>query len=235
MFKQNYKVLIIGLIIGLLFSNLLVFAESATKQINAVYNNIKIVVDGATVEPKDASGKVVEPFIVDGTTYLPVRSVAEALGKPVQWDGSTQTVYIGERPGAAQYMVDICPAYQSGGGYIEYSAKNSGGVDKFNMGGVTYTNGLLFRNNSAWAVYNLNSQYKSFTGILCHIDGTANGKGTMRIFFDSVIQKEIEISSDMIPLSLDFNVSGVIQVKIEMETSGINGWPSYGIGDPILK
>ena len=33
-----------------------------------------------------------EPFIYDGTTYLPVRAVGEAVGKTVGWDGKTNTV-----------------------------------------------------------------------------------------------------------------------------------------------
>lgn len=33
-----------------------------------------------------------EPFILDGTTYLPVRAVAGALGLGVGWDDATSTV-----------------------------------------------------------------------------------------------------------------------------------------------
>ena len=58
--------------------------------------NIKLVVDGAPVTPKDAAGNAVEPFSCNGTTYLPVRAVASALGKEVTWDGNTNTVYIGD-------------------------------------------------------------------------------------------------------------------------------------------
>jgi hypothetical protein len=36
----------------------------------------------------------VEPFVSDGTTYLPVRAIADALGKNVSWDNATKSVYI---------------------------------------------------------------------------------------------------------------------------------------------
>jgi hypothetical protein len=49
------------------------------------------------IQPKDANGKVVEPFISDGTTYLPVRAVCQALGKDIIWDGDTNSVYIGKK------------------------------------------------------------------------------------------------------------------------------------------
>jgi len=39
-----------------------------------------------------------EPFIVDGTTYLPLRAVADALGKEVELDGPNQSVYVGRKP-----------------------------------------------------------------------------------------------------------------------------------------
>lgn len=65
---------------------------TTARQLNASYNNIKITLDGKTITPKDANGAVVEPFIVDGTTYLPVRAVADSLGLGVEWDAKTQTV-----------------------------------------------------------------------------------------------------------------------------------------------
>ena len=70
------------------------YAAVGKKQLEASYNNIKLVIDGTVIMPKDAAGTVVEPFIVSGTTYLPVRAVAEALGKDVSWNGDTQTVTI---------------------------------------------------------------------------------------------------------------------------------------------
>ena len=50
-------------------------ANSVTRMIKANYSGIHITVDGKQITPKDANGKVVEPFTVDNTTYLPVRAV----------------------------------------------------------------------------------------------------------------------------------------------------------------
>ena len=63
-----------------------------TKKIEANYMGIRLVVDGKEVTPKDPNGNVVEPFASNGTTYLPVRAVSEALGKEVTWDGDTATI-----------------------------------------------------------------------------------------------------------------------------------------------
>ncbi|MCL2121228.1 MAG: right-handed parallel beta-helix repeat-containing protein [Clostridiales bacterium] len=73
-----------------------VFALNLTKMIEVRYRDIKIYVDGEIVVTADASGRIVEPFIYDGATYLPIRAVSEALGMTVEWDGVTNSVYIGE-------------------------------------------------------------------------------------------------------------------------------------------
>lgn len=91
--KIGAKKLVAGLIVISLLSTV-AFASTGAKTLSATYNDIKIAVDGKVVTPKDANGKVVEPFVVNGTTYLPVRAVAEALGKTVSWDGKSQTATI---------------------------------------------------------------------------------------------------------------------------------------------
>lgn len=58
------------------------------------YNDIKISVDGQNVIPVNASGQPVEPFAINGTTYLPVRGIASVLGLNVNWDGNTNTVVL---------------------------------------------------------------------------------------------------------------------------------------------
>jgi hypothetical protein len=62
------------------------------------YDDIKIYVGGKEIVPKDAAGNAAEPFIVGGTTYLPVRAVAEAFGLSVSWDGLSKSVYVGAQP-----------------------------------------------------------------------------------------------------------------------------------------
>ncbi len=69
-------------------------AANEPKSIEVTNREIKIVVDGDLITPVDASGNPVEPFIFGGTTYLPVRAVAGALGLSVDWDGETSTVLL---------------------------------------------------------------------------------------------------------------------------------------------
>ena len=110
--KDKIKGFVAGLCVATIVSSGIVFADSISKTVTAVYNNIKIVIDGTQITPTDANGNVVEPFIIDGTTYLPVRAVAQALGKEVNWDGSSNTVYLGEMPEREFYSLDTASLEQ---------------------------------------------------------------------------------------------------------------------------
>lgn len=96
--KDKIKGFLAGLSVAVILCSTTVFADSVSKTVTAVYNNIKIMIDGKEITPKDQNGNTVEPFIIDGTTYLPVRAVASALGEEVFWDGENNTVYIGDKP-----------------------------------------------------------------------------------------------------------------------------------------
>ena len=75
------------------------FAATAQKQATLEYLDIWITVDGNLIIPKDASGAIVEPFVIDGTTYLPVRAVADALDLGVNWNAYTNTVELTSNSG----------------------------------------------------------------------------------------------------------------------------------------
>jgi len=88
-----------GIVIGMAFAFALmaavpVLARTGQEALLVTFNNIRIVANGTQIQT------AYEPFIHEGRTYLPVRAVAEALGVDVQWDGSTNTVYIGALPPA---------------------------------------------------------------------------------------------------------------------------------------
>lgn len=61
---------------------------------DVLVGGITIKLNGETIDPKDVNGNPVDPVIYDGTTYLPVRAIASALGLEVEWDGSTRTVVL---------------------------------------------------------------------------------------------------------------------------------------------
>lgn len=100
MSKDKIKGFFIGTIVMTLIFSMTIsaFAITGSKSITASYNNIKIYVNQKLITPKDGNGNTVEPFIYNGTTYLPVRAVGEALGQEVSWNNTTKSVYIGTQP-----------------------------------------------------------------------------------------------------------------------------------------
>ncbi|WP_010249335.1 extracellular solute-binding protein [Acetivibrio cellulolyticus] len=98
-FFGKAKIFIAGAISAtLITTTITAYTSTMRKNITVDYSNIKINIDGEQIEPKDGNGNSVEPFIYDGTTYLPVRAVSESLGKYVDWDGDSKTVYISSVP-----------------------------------------------------------------------------------------------------------------------------------------
>lgn len=71
-------------------------ANELMKNINAVQDStIKIKLNGENFTPKEADGTINYPIVYEGRTYLPVRSLAEAIKLPVDWDSATRTVVLG--------------------------------------------------------------------------------------------------------------------------------------------
>jgi Leucine-rich repeat (LRR) protein len=103
--KDLAKGIIIGVGSMLVFTATMVEASPVSKTLNAFFNDIKIVVDGESLSNINRMGKSNEPFIVDGTTYLPIRAVSEALGQTVNWDQKTYTVHIGEEIQAEKIVI----------------------------------------------------------------------------------------------------------------------------------
>lgn len=91
--KRQWRGFVSGMLVALMVVGVMTTAFAAyQKQATLNYSGIQITLDGETVNPTDANGKTVEPFAIDGTTYLPVRAIANALNMGVEWDGATQTV-----------------------------------------------------------------------------------------------------------------------------------------------
>jgi len=92
--RLQIKGFVVGVLLMLFLSGVTVFAAVRTETINVTFRNIQIVIDGEIVIPRDVHGNIVEPFVWNGTTYLPVRAIADALGNEVDWDDETSTVYL---------------------------------------------------------------------------------------------------------------------------------------------
>lgn len=96
MITNGLKGFIAGVLTTLLLVSSICMAGASVSNIQKTleYKNIQVSLDGKKLDLRDAAGNAVEPFMSDGTNYLPVRALAEALGLDVSWDGSTNTVVL---------------------------------------------------------------------------------------------------------------------------------------------
>lgn len=65
-------------------------ATTGARTLDAYFYDMTVYMDGKQVPLTDVNGTIVEPFAVNGTTYLPIRALSELLGFSVDWDGLTQ-------------------------------------------------------------------------------------------------------------------------------------------------
>jgi hypothetical protein len=96
---KTIKGFIIGVCSALFITILFTSVLGAEKliSIDVLYNNIKILLYGQELDIKDVNGNNVEPFIYNGTTYVPIRAVSEAFGKSVTWNADTGSVEIRDK------------------------------------------------------------------------------------------------------------------------------------------
>ena len=196
-------------------------ASTVYQNIQVQYSGIKLVVDGVEVTPKDANGTTVEPFIYNGTTYLPVRAVGNAIDKQVTWDGESQTVYLGEAPNSKNWMLDLCPPYETSA-YKTPSA--------FKMSGVSYTHGFILYNHG-YALFNLNGNYKTLSVDIGHVDNSTMDNTTIEVYLDGDLSQVIEVGAEDLVTHFDIDLHNALQLKI-VKTGG---WSNYGFANCILS
>ena len=224
---KNRKTRIVAVVLAvcLLLSVSVAAASAIKKNIVANYMDIKLVVNGITVTPKDANGTVVEPFIADGTTYLPVRALAEALGEEVEWDGVNKIVYVGENPNKVLYLPTACPAYE---GNAELCTSLNG--KSFKMAGSEYTNGFDFYANNYYELFNLNAEYDYVTMTVGHVDGSSMSDGVVRFFVDGELALEVDVSAEGLPQQVTLPLNYALQLKIVVDSDAF--WePHIGLAD----
>lgn len=230
---RNIRPFLCGMLAAVLLLGLIgpaVASSLVNKQL--YYNDIKVRLNGKTLNLTDANGKKVEPFIIDGTTYLPVRAVGEALGLNVTWDGATSTVILGNDPAKGQpaawlgemetFTGRATETKVERGQHGNLSTANSGDTfDRFlNLGSIRDSNGRA----PVTASYLLKGQYSKFTGTLYLPEYLKNcTKGcVLKVYLDeTLVYTSPTIATGVLPVDLDIDVSGAYKMELEM-----SGWLS---------
>lgn len=182
--KKRIQGVIAGGLIGAILTSGAVFAKQASETLEVIYDNIKILIDGKEYQPTDANGNPVEPFVYNGTTYLPVRAIANAFDKEVDWEPQTSTVTLGSKN--YDWLDQM--------GYVNYETTGyENALSSWSKNGNEATDGIIYDRGLHFTLYTtaaaedavkvsndgtvqsyqnveylLNNQYKTFEGkIVC--------------------------------------------------------------------
>lgn len=237
--KDKLKGFAAGVAASLLVSAAVVPAVAAgvTKTAELYYNNIKVVIEGKQADLKDALGNPVEPFAINGTTYLPVRAVANALDQAVSWDGKTQTVYIGaseemEQPsvwlkdldvfvGEEKYVYNVNEVDFGGSLYNNYLTDNVGNV---------YDNCLALDGDTKYVI---NGKYEKFKGTFYLYNANINYNYEHRILVygdDELLYTSDSMTSGVMPIDFDVDVTNVQVLRIVTQAYLRNQWYTFKSG-----
>jgi len=99
------KKFIAGLLVGMMLMTGAVYA--AGNKVEVSLQALRYYFDGVEKTPNT------QGFIYNGTTYVPLRFIAETLGKEVTWDGNNNAIFVGQKPETA-VVKDNEVSYENG-------------------------------------------------------------------------------------------------------------------------
>ena len=217
------------------------------------------MIDGKEYHPTDAGGNTVEPFIYNGTTYLPVRAIGNAFDKEVDWEPQTSTVILGSKN--YDWLDQM--------GYVDYEASMPQNVigtipaNKRALDGMVYDRGLTFQlnygsyddgilmlNDGSMLCYQevsylLNKNYSKFAGTICplYVDPPTDGREQhviVKVYGDgNLIYTSPIMSSGSKSTGFDIDVENYKILKIKVEIPNVYVGVQYastviGIADARL-
>lgn len=209
MLSPKSRGLLAGILIGATLSAEIGHAVSSGNLYDVITEGVKIVVDGRELHPTDVNGKTVEPFIYNGTTYLPVRAVAGALNKAVSWDGENFTVYLGNMDGKLEYPTVELEKMTS----IAETCKD---YDNHTDNYENHYSRVVSNYYCKELEYLLNMKYSRFKGVLFVPSGTtSDGSCSLTIEADGkTIYTSKKMDKTSAPVPVDVSLKGCNDIKI---------------------
>ena len=230
MFKERIKGFVAGVCVtALLAGAATVFAQT----IDVAMGGIKVYWDGVEKTLYDANGSKVEPMIYEGTTYVPLRAMSNLLGKEVDWEQQTLSVYIGEKPTAETVPIEQFPKekIQKEGADVRTGDKATFKLKDKEIQCSNLLKGGGVTRNDVYNIYILDNKYSKLVGNAVMPYEKVGSSATGSLIFYSVTndgkEKEIakyEFKQTENPIDIDVNLLGVVNLKI--------AWSAYNT-EPI--
>lgn len=204
-----------GVVVAVMVSQIAspTLAALASKTIE-VYTGVTVYVDDQFILPTDANGHPVDVFVYNGTTYLPVRAIGNALGKPVHWDDKTNSVYVGLRP---TLSIRDLPTSNLSHFWETYNGKDNLGQER--LGAVDFQSDFYVCENA----YDINGQYSTISGTLFQKyekRRATSEPSTLWIYGDGVLLFQSDMKGGMDPVDFSVSLAGVQKLYIAFNSPG---------------
>lgn len=215
--KKTLKVLAVG---ATICASMAVGAIAASKQeeIKAYMDyGITIKLDGQVKQLTNASGERQYPIRYKGTTYVPLRAVSQLVGLPVNWDGTTETVLLGNDGSNAK--VDLTTVTATKATSTSWLIRNSSDLTIQGEDGNMYFNsGVAYKN-----------QYLRPNEII-YFD--VNGKNTLEFSAWTNLDTNVHVYDENKNIVDNFLLKAG---KLEDRTININGIQKVGFAADAVK
>jgi hypothetical protein len=204
--KKTTSSFLAGLIIGtFVFGSSIAYAW--TGSISVDFLPLNYFFNGAQKYPaSDQQG-----FIYNGKTYVPLRFMAEASGLSVDWDGNTNSIYVGSKPQTNQYMSDILQPYFNTANKFEANLATQMSGHKYYKGYFIDPDDVDDSNVS----FNINKNYSEINGLIGLSDMANKGSRVVEIYGDGNLLTRYELSPGSLPQNLYLSVNGVTQLNFK--------------------
>ena len=224
--NKTVKGYAIGVMSALIAVGGVAYARSGQQNIDVTYDNYKVYIDNTLADLTDANGTTVEPFVYNGTTYLPVRGVAQAMGAQVTYDGPSKSVYIWDKmvPGET-LMMDVCQPYAASSNTVLKCISSEG--HSFEMDGKKRSNGMYFEYGGN-ALFNLDGRFNSLSLDVGHVDNLEAEK-TISFIVDGRTVKMVELEPEQLTEHVTIPLNYGLQLKIVTEGYDV------GLADMIVE
>lgn len=215
MFKEKMKGFIAGICVMLLLTSVTVFAVG----IDVYMEGIRVYWDGVEKTLRDDEGKKVEPMIYEGTTYVPIRAMSQLMGKTVEWDQATTSVFVGGKPvEETLHLEDLEKTKIDRERVYIQTGENA----KFNLKDQVIRCDNLLLNDDEYNLYILDSKYTRLVGKAVmpytHIGQTLESTLTFYSVENDGTEHEIvtyKLKQTEEPIDVEVNLRGVENLKVE--------------------
>ena len=235
--KNRIQGMVLGFLAALVLGSLIVPAIAAAnyRQITALYDDIKVVVNGEMLDKTDPAYR--EPFMVGGVTMVPARIIGAMMFDGVtSWDDNTKTLTLGPSAIDAKRTYKLSEIdYTTDSNYIKHSDEARDSTDTFRKDCLLRNMAFFSMDSYVHVDYSLKAQFSRIEGVyfLEYNSKNTTGSCDLKIWGDGNLLYTFEgmtAGTPPIPISLD--VKGVEILRIGFE--GKDWTPGVGLGDVKL-